>query len=85
MNLPPHSVLAGHCAEVNSWCSGKGHCEFTCTQCPSYETEAGNSNTNRGAQDTRFITLRGLARTFASNNHAVEQLQSGNAVNWCSL
>ena len=52
MNLPPHSVQAGHCVEVNSRCSGKGHCEFTSAQGPSYETEAGNSNTNRGAQDT---------------------------------
>ena len=57
MNLPPHSVLLGHCVEVNSQCLGlvfSGHCEFTSAQCPGTQTEVRNSNTETNLTHTKL-------------------------------
>ena len=44
-----------------------GHHEFSAAQCPMGETEAGNSNTNRGLQDTHYSE-------FSRNVHTVQLL-----------
>ena len=71
-----------------------GHHEFSVTQCPMDETEAGNSYTNRGSQDTRFSsisqrlsvkygTILGLTPTRGDLRSGTEFTQQIHFILWC--
>ena len=62
VNLQMHSVLFPSVpVQLDSF---PGHCEFSATQCPTNETEAGNSNTNRGCHDTPCLKVFSISFSF---------------------